>query len=254
MEISRNSWQKYIDALRKVNDKAAELVRSYLEANGLPQSRAGVNALIDYCYAVSSTYGEAAATLAAEMYDAIAALSGATVPAALPAPTPEMSEVAKAVVGTLKTSNEEIISAAIGRLVKQTGVDTTMQNALRDGAEWAWIPAGDTCAFCITLASRGWQRASRKAIKGGHAEHIHANCDCTYAIRFDPFTDVAGYNPRKYLDMYEDADGRKPKDKINAMRREIYDQNKDEINAQKRDNYEKRKERESSAAEETDVT
>ncbi len=253
MTISEATWRKYINALRKVNDQAADLIRDWLKVNGLPETRAQMNALIDYAYAVSTTYGEAAATLAAEMYDAAAALSGKVLPAALPAPAPEINEVAKAVVGTAKTGNTEIISGAIGRLVKQTGVDTTMQNALRDGAEWAWIPSGETCAFCITLASRGWQRASRKALKNGHAEHIHANCDCTYAVRFDPFTEVEGYDPQKYLDMYEDADGRKPKDKINAMRREFYAENSEEINAQKRDNYEKRKERESSQAEEADV-
>ena len=45
-----------------------------------------------------------------------------------------------------------------------------LKNALRDGAEFAWVPNGDTCAFCMTLASRGWQRASKRAIKNGHAE------------------------------------------------------------------------------------
>ena len=253
MVIKNRLWLKYITDLRRVNDEAAGFVLRYLEANGIPTDRDTINALIEYANAICSKYSEASAALAAEMYDALAALSGATVPPALPAPVPEMSEVAKAIVGTVKTENEEIISAAIGRLVKQTGVDTTVRNALRDGAEWAWIPVGDTCAFCITLASRGWQRASRKALKNGHAEHIHANCDCTYAVRFDPFTELEGYDPQKYLEMYEDADGRKPKDKINAMRREFYGQNKEEINAQKRDNYEKRQERESSAAEETDV-
>lgn len=253
MVIKNKVWLKYIADLRKVNNEAAGFVLRYLEANGIPTDRDTINALIEYANAICSKYSEAAAALAAEMYDALAALTGVTVPPALPAPVPEMSEVAKAIVGTMKTGNEEIISAAIGRLVKQTGVDTTMHNAIRDGAEWAWIPSGETCAFCITLASRGWQRASRKALKNGHAEHIHANCDCTYAVRFDPFTDVEGYDPQKYLEMYEDADGRKPKDKINAMRREFYEQNKEEINAQKRDNYEKRQERENSAAEETDV-
>lgn len=254
MEISLTAWQKYIALLRKVNDKAAEVVRTYLETHSIPQTQAEMNALIDYAFAVATKYGEAAATAAAEMYDAIAAASGVILEPAIPAVTPEISEVAKAIVGTVKTDNEEIISAAIGRLVKQTGVDTTMQNAIRDNAEWAWIPSGDTCAFCITLASRGWQRASKKALKGGHAEHIHANCDCNYAVRFNEDTDVEGYDPDKYYEMYESADpGGSPEDKINAMRREIYEENKEKINAQKRDNYEKRKERESSEAEEMDV-
>lgn len=244
MEIGSAFWDAYIAKLRKVNDEAANRIRQYLLKRGIPTDKDEINALIDYANAICAKYSEAAATLAAEMYDALAVASGAVVPAALPAAVPEISEVAKTIVGTAKYGNEEIIAAAVGRLVKRTGVDTTLQNALRDGAQWAWVPRGETCSFCITLASRGWQRASRKALKNGHAEHIHANCDCTYAVRFDPFTDVQGYDPDKYLQMYENADGVKSKDKINAMRREQYQKNKDEINEQKRINYAERKERE----------
>ena len=96
----------------------------------------------------------------------------------------------------------------------------------------------------ITLASRGWQRVSRDAIKGGHAEHIHSNWDCTYAIRFDGKGGVAGYDPEKYLRMYEGAEGDTPREKINAMRRENYAEHKEEINAQKRAAYAERKEQE----------
>ena len=188
-----------------------------------------------------------------EMYDAAAIASGAALVVAEPAPTATYAEVAKAINGTLKTGNAEIVSASVGRMVKMAGVDTTMKNALRDGAEWAWIPVGDTCAFCITLASRGWQRASKKAIKGGHAEHIHANCDCTYAIRFDSSTTVEGYTPDRYLRMYEGADGSTPNERINAMRRDAYAQNRELINEQKRSAYAKRKERESSESEEIKV-
>ena len=128
-----------------------------------------------------------------------------------------------------------------------------MQNAIRDGAYWAWIPSGDTCAFCITLASRGWQKASKSALKDGHAEHVHANCDCTYAVRFDDNLDVEGYEPQDYLDMYYDADGDSPQERINALRRKFYNENKEIINEQKRSAYAKKIERESSAAEELNV-
>ena len=105
--------------------------------------------------------------------------------------------------GTLKTGNAETVSGSVGRLVKMAGVDTVMKNALRDGAMWAWIPQGsETCAFCIMLASRGWQHASKNALRHGHAQHIHAHCDCLYAVRFDDSTDYAGYDPQRYLDMY----------------------------------------------------
>lgn len=98
------------------------------------------------------------------------------------------------------------------------------------------MPHGDTCPFCITLASNGWQKASSKVLKGGHAEHIHANCDCEFAIRFDHSTTLAGYDPEKYLKQYRDAGG-----DINKMRRIDYAARKDAINAQKRAAYAARK-------------
>ena len=249
--ISATAMKAYMARLSALNKAAADAMLAYIRKYGYED----ISAMIAYAYGVATKYGEGAAALAAQMYDAVAELSGQVLEPAFVAATPTYHQVAKTVQGVAKQSqNENLMANAIGRLVKQTGADTTLQNALRDGAEFAWIPAGETCAFCIALASRGWQRASRDAIKGGHAEHIHANCDCTYAIRFDSGTNVAGYDPQKYREMYNDADpGGSPKDKINAMRREFYEENKDEINEQKRDAYEKRQELNSSEAEETDV-
>lgn len=269
MTISTQAWERYIDALRKVNDAAYEAMRKYIARFGMPTEQWQVNAMIEAAASFATNYGEASAALAAEFYDLMAELSGVVLPPALPADPATIDEVAKAVVGTLKTGNEEIVSAAVARLVKMAGVDTTMQNALRDGAEWAWIPHGDTCAFCITLASNDWQRASEKAIKNGHAEHIHANCDCTYAVRFDGQSNVEGYDPEKYKDMYDfttvkvwDPDDEEytyqmrygtPKDKINGLRREFYAQNREKILEQKRDAYARRKALNSSKAEEINV-
>lgn len=253
--ISKKAWNRYIAALRKVNSAATDKILYYIQEFGMPTTQDALNDLIDAAYVIATEYGEAAAALAAQFYDAAAVLSGVTLPSALPAPGPTIQDVAKAIVGTVSTGNAEIVSAAIGRLVKLQGVDTTMQNALRDGAEWAWIPSGDTCAFCITLASRGWQKASKKALKNGHAEHIHANCDCTYAVRFDGKSEVAGYNNgADALEIYDnvDLDGEAdtPNNRINAIRRRLYAENREEIRAQQASAYEKRKELESSAAEE----
>ena len=252
MTISREIWNKFIRSLSAISTKAADELRRFIDSRG-GLDAIERNVLIDFAYGLSTKYGEAAGALAAEMYDAVALASNAALPPALPAETASIGEVAKAINGTLKTGNAEIVSSSVYRLVKMTGVDTTMQNAIRDGAEWAWIPSGDTCAFCITLASRGWQKASKAALKGGHAEHIHANCDCTYAIRFDKKTDVQGYAPDRYLRMYENADGSTPSERINSMRRDAYAQNRELINEQKRSAYAKRKERESSAATEINV-
>lgn len=258
--ITAKAWDKYIKALRRLSDRAAKEMLSVITRldgqleDGLISLEEYRNEAIEFAYALVTRYGEGASAMACEMYDAIMELMGASVPPAIPAPTATMSETAKAVIGTMKTGNPNIVADATGRLVKMVSADTMQQNALRDGAEWAWIPRGDTCAFCLTLASRGWQKASAKAIKNGHAEHIHANCDCTFAVRPSGSNlNVEGYDPDKYLEMYESADGNTPAQRINSMRREFYDENKEIINEQKRSAYAKRVERNSSAAEEINV-
>ena len=227
MKISQSSWNRYIEKLSAINAKAGKLMQKWM----LEHPNADSAEMIDYAYAVASRYGEASASLACEMYDATAAVQGARVPSAEPAQTATYAETGIAVNGA-KLRGDAIVPQAVERLVKMAGQDTLLNNSLRDGAEWAWVPMGDTCAFCITLASRGWQKASKKAIRGGHAEHIHAHCDCSYAIRFDGKSTIDGYDPDEYLRQYDDAGG-----DINAMRRQNYAQNKDKINAQKRAAY-----------------
>ena len=235
MTISARDWLNYVQRLSRLNKTAGAKMEAYIERYGTKNTEA----LIDYANALATHYGEGSAELACQMYDEIASAAGKHLPAAEPADTASYGEVARAIYGTL--GSPPTMRDAVSRLVKRTGADTTLKNALRDGAEWAWVPQGDTCAFCLTLASRGWQRASRKALKGGHAQHIHAHCDCSYAIRFDSGTDVAGYDPDKYLKMYENAEGDTPGEKINSMRRAQRERNKEWVNAQQREAYHARK-------------
>lgn len=237
MQISTNDWKKYINRLSALSKTASEQMGEWVAKNGF----ADTDALIEYAYALVTKYGEGSAELACQMYDAIAEMSGAMVPQAVPAVTATYGETAKAINGSLLQSEDgKLINSVVSRLVKQPSADTMLQNAERDGAQFAWIPSGDTCAFCITLASRGWQNQSKRAMKKGHAEHIHANCDCQYMIRFDSNTTVEGYDPDALLEEYDSFDG-SPSEKINAMRRARYAEHKDKINAQKRAAYAKKK-------------
>jgi hypothetical protein len=232
MTVSLNEWVKYRDLLAKLSQKAADEFRDAVWSasgrwGGVGLANIPRDELIEFAYALATKYGEGSAALACEYYDAMAELSGVYLPAAVPAETATYGETAKALNGALKfTEDAAYISNVVGRLVKQAGQDTTLQNSLRDGAQFAWIPAGETCAFCLTLASRGWQYASKNAIKGGHAEHIHSNCDCAYAIRFNEKTNVEGYDPDRYLSMYRHADGSTPQERINSMRRAAYAEDK----------------------------
>lgn len=247
MTISRKEWNNYIKRLGKLSEEVGKKVKDYIEREGLED----IDELITYSYNLATKYGEGAAALSAQMYDVIAEMEGKVLPEAVMAETASYGDVAKAVHGTLKTSqNPEEIGGAVSRLVKRAGADTTLNNAIRDRAEFAWIPSGETCAFCLTLASRGWQPISKNALKDGHAEHIHSNCDCQYAVRFTHNMDVAGYDPERYQKMYYNADGNTDEEKINSMRRDFYKKNREEILAQKASAEEKRKELDSSSAEE----
>ena len=227
MQITARTWNEYITRLSRLNEKAGQQMAEYVAAHGIEDGPA----LIAYANALVTKYGEGSAELACQMYDALAEAANAGVPAAEPAEPADYGEVARMVNAT-KNQNPANLPNGVSRLVKRAGADTTLKNAVRDGAEWAWVPHGDTCPFCITLASNGWQKASSKVLKGGHANHIHANCDCEFAIRFNHSTTVAGYDPEKYLAQYNAAGG-----DINKMRRVNYAANKERINAQKRAAY-----------------
>ena len=228
--IVQAAWDDYISRLSQLNQKAGQLMREYMD--GHPE--ADTDALIRYAYALVTKYGEGSAELACQMYDALAEAQGVTLPAAEPAPTATYGEV----TGMVKATQDSppSLQQGVSRMVKQAGADTTAHNAIRDGAEWAWVPHGDACPFCRMLASNGWQRASKNLLKKGHAQHIHANCDCEFAVRFSRGFDVAGYDPEAYLRQYRDAGS-----DINNWRRIDYAANRERINAQKRAAYAVRK-------------
>lgn len=253
MTVSKDKWLAFVSRLSRTDTAAADALLEYINSHDV-DSPAGRRDLVRYAYGICTKYGEAAAELSCQMYDAAAEASGANVPSAEPAETPSFGEVAKAINGARKQSQNEEHTAAVGaRLVKQTGLDTTLKNAIRDGAEFAWVPHGDTCGFCLMLASNGWQNAPKGATT--RAAHVHANCDCTYAVRFDKRSGVEGYDPDYYKMLWDEAKeaaedydgGTSWQDALNALRREHYEENREKINAQKRAAYAKRKAAEASS-------
>ena len=250
MNLSSENYKRFAKNMSKLSKAAQVEMHNWIIANG-GYHAIQFESVIAEAYRIATKYGEASAALSALMYDAVAAASGAAVPVATVAETATLGEVSKAIYGASSFSqNDDYISGVVGRLVKQAGADTTLQNAKRDGAEFAWISIGDTCAFCELLSANGWQKASKETIKGNHAEHIHANCDCQFMIRFDSDSTVEGYNPNTKL--YYETEGRTMEEKANTLRRQNYARNKDKINEQKRIAYQKRTEElNSSSAEES---
>ena len=220
--LSESVFNAYVAKMRQLNVKAATEMQSYIDQFGFDN----MTYLVNKAYQIATKYGEGAGDLACLTYDMLAKQQGAKVLSAVPAETATYSETWGAVQGSLN-EGENKVADAVSRLVKQAGADTIMQNAARDHAEMAFVPVGQTCAFCLMLASRGWEYVGRNA--KSHAAHIHANCDCQYMVRFKPDEGVAGYDPDRYKKIYYDADpGGSSKDKINAIRRMQYAEQKDD--------------------------
>lgn len=224
MEISKKSWNKYTNTQEKIRKAAADKMSEWIARNGIEDRQA----MIEFAKALTDKYGEAAGAYACQLFDEIAMKAGIN-SSAIPAEVATFDEVSKAVNGSMKQSaTGKLVSSVVERLTKQAGADTMLQNAKRYGAEWAWIPDGGSCVFCRTLAANGWEYLS-KSKQQNHAEHIHGNCNCEFAVRFNPNDNVAGYNPDKYLEEYNKYDG-----DLKAWRNELREFEKEKINEQKR--------------------
>lgn len=209
MQISEKDWKKFADRLGGLSEKAMEEAAKALSTRELTEAEAAV-----ILKRLSDKYGEAAAAYAATMYDDIAAASHANVAAAEAAAVKSEKTIAAEVKRTARHKWASIPYKA----TKQAAVNTMLKNARRDGAEVAWITAGGACPFCMMISSRGWE-PSKDVDK--RTRHIHENCRCMYAVRFDKKTDVGGYDPDALREKWDSLDAVGTKNKLNAWRRDI---------------------------------
>lgn len=105
-------------------------------------------------------------------------------------------------------SSEERVRAAVGSLaadeVKRLANRTMTDNCARDGKRYARVPTGaETCEFCIMLASRGFVYHSRET--AGEFDHYHRSCDCKVIGDLDELTEVEGYDPDAYYDLWKES-------------------------------------------------
>ena len=117
MQITAKTWNEYITRLSRLNQKAGQLMRQYIDTHGTGDA----DALITYAAALVTKYGEGSAELACQMYDALAEAANAGVPAAEPAVPADYGEVARMVNAT-KNQNPANLPNGVSRLVKRAGI------------------------------------------------------------------------------------------------------------------------------------
>lgn len=221
--ISKAQFNAYNKACDNLTDGAKEQAKKTLAEWLAKNPNASFNETYDFIKAVLQgiigTFGDAAASLAAEWYDAQMEYAGAKLDAAITVTTLSQE--------SLKARSKALAAfcqqGKLDRLVNLTGtiVDnevrnnlnaTILANAKRDrkkGVRFARVTTGlETCTFCMMLASRGAVYHSRKS--AGEFDHWHDNCHCKVIPSYeaDPMaTLVEGHSPkeakRHWLDFLE---------------------------------------------------
>ena len=121
MQITEQTWIEYITRLSQLNEAAGREMAAYIEQNGT----ADVQALAAFAHALVQKYGAGSTELACQMYDAVAAASGADVPPAAPAEPAGARETALMVYA--KRQCPTLLLGGVSRLVKLAAADTTLQ-------------------------------------------------------------------------------------------------------------------------------
>lgn len=212
MVLTRQALSEYDARIQKLGDAAYGAVRRRVTQFMKRFPGASVKRVRDFAiesvsYAVS-VYGDAASTCAADLYDEMAEASGAKLPPAILDTSDVSGFIEKEVryqAGKLNADKMEEFTAAVAAKaadqVSRRANETMRRNSKRDGLRYARVPmGGETCTFCIMLASRGFVYKSAKT--AGEGNHFHAHCRCKVVPQFDKRgreTKVEGYDPGELL-------------------------------------------------------
>jgi hypothetical protein len=240
-KLKRRSWDRYSARQAAQREAAAKEVSDYVSKSTKALTK---SAIVAKAAQTAVKHGRSAAALACVWYEHVARDAGRAVDKAVPVVVANRGRIGAMVdkaAPLLEAGAVDEFAKACGvaaaNEVKRSGSRTMLSNARRDGAQFAWIPNGsETCAFCIAVASNGWTYARKGTIEN-HADHIHPNCECEFAIRFGDDGGVSGYDPNYYEGKYDAADGANSREKINSMRRANYEKHKDEMRAYQRERY-----------------
>ena len=206
--VSNEASNAFLAAARQVDfsdwTRAAEQLRQIIESivdyYGLATSELGAQ-WYEYCRALS-VGGEYSATVGAP--DTATAIAAAN------------REIDKLFDGKVDSNKlVGLLHDVVADQVFSQSRDITIINILEDGdidgGGYARVPVGDTCAFCIMLASRGFVYASEKsALRSKTGGKYHRNCNCI-AVPFHEARTIPGYQEKlhKYEQMYFDADNKR---------------------------------------------
>ena len=187
-----------------------------------------IEEVIDAAATVAAKYSYLGCELGAQWYDLCSELAEIN---AEPAELPEVDSEAiksrtrdafeKSQQPTVQGVFNDFMQNIINDSIRTTGSANLWRDYERGiaGGRWCRVPVGDTCAWCMMLASQGAWYLSEESALQGHAGKYHEGCDCKAVYHADAES-IQGYSDlAKYKKMYYDADNDR---RANASGREKY--------------------------------
>lgn len=217
---SRTDVNRHARAQREVSRLArVELGRFW---RALPKSDAVAAriALEEFIPLLVARFGDAAASVAAEWFERTYRAS--PVLAALP-PDAKLQASTRWAVGPLFGGKGEdaaygLLAGVVDQAVRQVAQDSLIESAAANGRGWARVPVGETCAFCLMLAARGYVYETAESAGDGREFHPYDDCQIVPEDGDPP----EGYDPddlyQRYLTARREADSGNPKKILSALR------------------------------------
>lgn len=193
--VSRADAAKFKRANDELSNRIARDLRRTWSALGATTPAGKRDVLVDVVPGLVSTYGEAAASIAVEYFEATTGVRGQIIPG----PEREAVEAStRAVVGGLWDGRDaQALSAVVAsatRHMLQHGRSTMYESALQNsGVAYARMPESGACNWCLLLSSRGAAYAKDTVTKVSEArtfgatggqkgrrpgEEFHDDCRC----------------------------------------------------------------------------
>lgn len=217
-EVPTSLLDELTDEVNKLSGDAQEKTRAALktliadwEKHGGGDVATLRNAAYETIEAVLLYYADTcAAARAAEYYDAVRQAQGfsggySAVAESMRDPDATLGAVKYFVGKVVEGAPEAFVSLCVKRIdeeIRRAANRCVAHNARKDPAKprYARVPRGETCGFCLMLASFGFNAKTEEA-----ASHSHAHCDCRIVPGFDGKTKVRGYDPDGMYERYNEC-------------------------------------------------
>lgn len=205
----------YANGLRGVSEAArAAFLAAAMDVDFTDWARAA-DQVREIAERVCDIYGLAAQALAGQWYDYCERLATGAEPTASTGDTdqrsviPAVNEQVDKLFDRTYTEQQlvQALQSVVTEHIKQRAADEIGARAMEGKAKgkkvgYCRVPVGDTCAYCVMLASRGFDYLTEKSA----ASASHDGCDCV-VVPFHKAGSIPGYEDqlRGYRDQYDEA-------------------------------------------------